>query len=406
MSPVATHPWRPAAVAVVVGALATVAAAVFSGAPLHDGLVLVGLSLLGAAGVVGVGAIVGRRLRTKPLALQVVVVALTALASTVAGAVLAARAMFVSTHDLRALLVVVAASATAATFAAFVLAARLGTASAELERLSARLVDEPAAEASVPLPTELASVAGQLRETSDRLVAARDRERAMESARRELVAWVSHDLRTPLAGIRAMVEALEDGVVTDPATVARYLATIRTESDRLAQLVDDLFELSRIEAGALDLVVERVALADLVSDAIAASGVVAQARGIALEGALGDPPPEVAASIPELARVIRNLLDNAIRHTPRGGAVRVEAATVDGHAVVTVQDTCGGIPDEEIDRVFDLAFRGDAARTPGESGGGFGLAIARGLVEAHRGDIDVVNEGAGCRFTVRLPLGT
>jgi signal transduction histidine kinase len=202
-----------------------------------------------------------------------------------------------------------------------------------------------------------------------------------------------------------MVEALEDRVVTDPATVDRYHATIRQEADRLARLVDDLFELSRIQAGALDLDLEQVALADLVSDAIAATGVAAEARGVTLEGEVHDPVPEVAASVPDLARVIRNLLDNAIRHTPSGGRVLVEAGTDGAHAVLSVRDACGGIPADEIDRVFDLAFRGDAARTPGRVGGGFGLAIARGLVEAHHGDIAVANVADGCRFTVRLPLG-
>jgi signal transduction histidine kinase len=147
-----------------------------------------------------------------------------------------------------------------------------------------------------------------------------------------------------------------------------------------------------------------VGLADLVSDAIAATGAVADARGVSLEGALTDPAPEVAASVPDLARVIHNLLDNAIRNTPRGGQVRVEAGTDGDHAVLSVRDGCGGIPAHEIDRVFDLAFRGDEARTPGDGGGGFGLAIARGLVEAHQGDIDVANTEVGCRFTIRLPL--
>jgi signal transduction histidine kinase len=388
----------------VVGAAATVAAAVLSGAPLRDGLGLIGLAIGGAAVVAVVGALVGTRWRRKPLALQVALVAVTALAATLAGAVLAARAMFVSTHDLRALLVVIAAGATAAMLAALLLADRLGEASAEVQRLSERLSVDPSARTHEPLPAELAAVADQLSDTWGRLAEARERERAMEASRRELVAWVSHDLRTPLSGIRAMVEALEDGVVDEPATVQRYLGTIRQEADRLAQLVDDLFELSRIHAGALDLELEQVGLADLVSDAIAASGVVADARGVVLEGALVEPDPQVSASIPDLARVIRNLVDNAIRHTPRGGAVRIEAATVGSHAVLSVHDTCGGIPDEEIDRVFDLAFRGDAARTPGDGGGGFGLAIARGLVEAHHGDIAVANDEGGCRFTVRLPL--
>lgn len=387
------------------GTAATVVAALASGASARDGVELVALAVIGA-GIVGiVGVLLGRRLRDRPLLVQVTVVVATAVVATLAGAVLAAQAMFVSSHDLRTLMVVLAASATAAGLAALQLAERLGRATEEVQQLSEHLAGGGSPSTpSEPLPAELADVADQLTGTWERLNDARDRERAMEASRRELVAWVSHDLRTPLSGIRAMVEALEDGVVDDPATVARYLATIRQEADRLAQLVDDLFELSRIQAGALDLDLERVGLADLVSDAIAATGITADARGVSLEGRMHEPAPEVAASVPDLARVIRNLLDNAIRHTPRGGAVRVEASTMGDHAVLSVHDTCGGIPDNEIDRVFDLAFRGDAARTPGDGGGGFGLAIARGLVEAHQGDIDVCNTDGGCRFTVRLPL--
>ncbi len=322
-----------------------------------------------------------------------VLIALTALAATLAGALLAAKAMFVSTHDLRALLVALAA--TAAVLAALVLAERLGYASAEVEHLSERLAVDGEAAPRMALPVELEAVAEQLTDTWSRLNAARARERAMEASRRELVAWVSHDLRTPLSGIRAVVEALEDGVVDEPATIARYLSTIRQEADRLAQLVDDLVELSRIQAGALDLGLERVELADLVSDALAATGVAADARSVVLEGSMLGPAPEVSALTRDMARVIRNLLDNAIRHTRRGGAVRVEATTVGSRAVLSVRDSCGGIPDGELDRVFGLAFRGDAARTLGEVGGGFGLAIARGLVEAHKGDIVVANEAAG-----------
>ncbi len=392
--------------AVAVGVLLTIAAGLFLDAPAHDAFVLVGLAVAGAAVVALVGSAIGASVRARPLAIQVMVVAATAILATLAGALLAANAMFVSTHDLRALLVVLAAGGTAAVTAALVLAGRLGRASAELRDLSDHLAAGEDPPGGLELPAELADVADQLTATWSRLEDARNRERAMEASRRELVAWVSHDLRTPIAGIRAMSEALEDGVVTDPGTVERYHATIRQEAERLTQLVDDLFELSRIQAGALDLDLQRVGLADLVSDAIAATGVAADARGVVLEGALHEPAPEVAASVPDLARVIRNLLDNAIRHTPRGGQVRVEAASVGRHAVLSVSDSCGGIPVDEIDRVFDLAFRGDAARTPGHGGGGFGLAIARGLVEAHQGDIAVANEPGGCRFTVRLPLGT
>lgn len=396
-----------ATAAVAVGVLATVAAGLVARFPLGDILTLVLLAVIGAAVVVGVGAAAGRALRTRPLALQVVVVAATAVAAVLGGMVLAARAMFVSTHDLRAGLVILAAGGTVAVAGSLLLAARLGRASEHLRTLSTRLAEWEEPPGAVELPAELADVATQLTATWQRLDESRERERAMEASRRELVAWVSHDLRTPLAGIRAMIEALEDGVVTDEATVARYHSTIRQEAERLTHLVDDLFELSRIQTGALSLDLQRVGLADLVSDAIAATGVAADARGVVLDGELGDPAPEVSASVPDLSRVIRNLLDNAVRHTPPGGQVRVEAATVGAHAVLSVSDSCGGIPSDEIDRVFDLAFRGDDARTPGDhGGGGFGLAIARGLVEAHSGDIEVVNEAEGCRFTVRLPLGS
>lgn len=394
-------------VTVLVGVLATAAAAALLGAPLRDTLTLVGLAVTGALIAAAVGSAVGVSVRTRPLALQVVVVSATAVVAVLAGSVLAARAMFVSSHDLQALLVIVAAGGTAAVAASLLLANRLGSASVALRDLSGSLSEWEEPPEHLQLPAELADVADQLVRTWARLGEARDRERAMEASRRELVAWVSHDLRTPLSGIRAMSEALEDGVVTDPERVARYHTTIRQEAERLTHLVDDLFELSRIQTGALSLDLQRVGLGDLVSDAIAASGVAADARGVVLQGELHEPAPQVSASVPDLARVIRNLLDNAVRHTPPGGRVRVEAGTVGDHAVLSVSDTCGGIPSDEIERVFDLAFRGDPARTPGGTGGGgFGLAIARGLVEAHRGDIEVANELDGCRFTVRLPLGT
>lgn len=386
------------------GIAATVAAALFLGAPMHDALVLTLLAVVGAAAAAGTGVAVGYTLRARSLTVQVGVIAATAIAAALAGALLAADAMFVSTHDLRALFVVLAAGGTAAAIATLLLARRLGRASTELQVLARELAAGRDPAPLGALPAELADVADRLRSTWADLAAARDRERAMEASRRELVAWVSHDLRTPLSGIRAMVEALADGVVDDPVTVGRYHATLLQETERLSQLVDDLFELSRIQAGALDLDLQRVGLADLVSDAIAATGAVADAKGVVLAGSMLDPAPEVSASVPDLARVIHNLLDNAIRNTPRGGQVMVEAGTEDGQAVLSVRDGCGGIPSHEIDRVFDLAFRGDAARTPGAGGGGFGLAIARGLVEAHQGLIDVANTDDGCRFTIRLPL--
>lgn len=270
---------------------------------------------------------------------------------------------------------------------------------------------------------------------------ARDRERAAEASRRELVAWISHDLRTPLSGIRAMSEAVADGVVADPDEVVGYAVRIGREAERLSGMVGDLFELSRITAGALQLTLAEVGLQDVISDAVSAESSVAARRRIGLL-ARADDWPVVLGSDPELGRIVRNLLSNAIRHTPPGESVEVSAGADGDEAWFAVQDACGGIPEPDLARVFDVAYRGTASRSSTSSteassangsgvrgsgvdgasdgsprgaasaggngdqpaGAGLGLAIARGLVEAHRGRITVANHGSGCRFEVRLPL--
>jgi len=242
---------------------------------------------------------------------------------------------------------------------------------------------------------------------------ARARERAAEASRRELVAWISHDLRTPLAGIRAMTEALADGVVCEPDDVHGYVQGIGREARRLSGMVDDLFELSRITAGALQLSLSAVALDEVVGEAIEAERAVAERKRVRLQ-ALASGRPMVLGSDPELARVVRNLLSNAIRHTPCDGTVVVAFGADGGEAWLRVEDGCGGIPEPELTRVFDVAYRANSARTPQPAnnqptndqpaGAGLGLAIARGLVEAHAGRIEARNHGPGCRFEIRLPL--
>jgi signal transduction histidine kinase len=234
------------------------------------------------------------------------------------------------------------------------------------------------------------------------------RERAAEASRRELIAWVSHDLRTPLAGIRAMAEAVADGVVCESAEVHTYADRIGAEAQRLSGMVDDLFELSRITAGALRLTMSAVALRDVVSEAVAAETPMARRKGVLLR-AKAQAWPTVLGSDPELARVVRNLVANAVRHTPTDGTVAIQIGVAGDEAWLWVDDSCGGIPPQELTRVFDVAFRGSTARTPdrdhdGPAGAGLGLAIARGLVEAHHGRITARNHGPGCRFEVRLPL--
>jgi signal transduction histidine kinase len=254
------------------------------------------------------------------------------------------------------------------------------------------------------LPAELSDLSAELTATHERLTQARSRERALEASRRELVAWVSHDLRTPLAGLRAMAEALEDQVVVDPREVNQYHSQIRREVDRLTVMIDDLFELSRIHAGALRLTKRMVGLEDLVAEVVASTDPVARAKGVRLTGAAVRGMP-VYVDAAEMGRALRNLVTNAIRHTPPDGDVEVLAEVQSGMASVSVSDACGGIPPGDLPRVFDVAFRGESARTPGpQSGGGLGLSIARGIVEAHSGQIAVRNAGLGCQFLIRLPL--
>jgi len=247
----------------------------------------------------------------------------------------------------------------------------------------------------------------------DALAAERERaaERTAETSRRQLVAWVSHDLRTPLAGIRAMSEALEDAVVVNPTEITDYARRISSETTRLSMMVDDLFELSRINAGALALTFGPLSTEDLVAQAMESAAPAAQQRGVHLTASSVEPGwPTVRGSDPELLRVLRNLLVNAIRHTPSDHTIEVIAGQTADYAWLAVQDECGGIDPDDLPKVFDVAFRGAPARSPRagaigtETGAGLGLAIARGLVQAHGGDISVRNHGQGCRFEVRLPV--
>ena len=374
-----------------------------------DDITVVLSSIIGAALSGLIAGAVLYVLRRRSIGLQAAVAALSGVLATAIGIAWAASKMFISHHDRDVLWIVLAGAGAVGVTLAALLGRRVTAASRRVGEMVRRLGDGEGGVGVRPpaaAPGELAVLAAGLEQTSARLAEAQAQAAALERSRRELVAWVSHDLRTPLAGIRAMIEALEDRVVEDDETVARYYATMRREIDRLAGLVNDLFELSRIQSGALSLDIESVALDELVGDAVAGAAIAASAKGIDLRGAVGEPSPVVELSTSEMVRVVRNLLDNAIRHTPPGGVVVITAGLdpTGEAAEVSVQDACGGIPDHELDSVFEMAYRGDAARTPGDGGGGLGLAVARGLVEAHHGEITVHNHGPGCRFTVRLPL--
>jgi signal transduction histidine kinase len=371
---------------------------------LSDNMTLVALTAIGAAPVVLLGSYLTRRRGGAPVSRQVLVVALAPLVATWVGAVVAARAMFIDSHDLTAFGVIACTAGLIGVIAAWRMARRIRVDTDALGALSRSIADghvpDAGPEASV---SELGRLGEQLSDMSRRLGEAHERELALERSRRELVAWVSHDLRSPLASIRATAEALEDGVVDAPDDVHRYLHSIGVETDRLTLLVDDLFELSRITSGVIELRPETVEVAGLVGNVLDSARATARARGVELRAEVPE-QLSLLVSRAEATRVVRNLVDNAVRHTPERGTVRIQVDRSADQAVVSVIDECGGIPGEDLERVFDVAFRGDAARGRDDGGGGLGLAIAKGLVEAQAGSIAVSNHPGGCCFAVRFPL--
>jgi len=354
------------------------------------------------SGVGLAGMVMIRLLRRAPLRLSLHASGAVPVLAIVAGTLGTAEAMFLSQHDLGVVVMVCIVAGIVAFAFSWLLGRQVEYSSAAL-RQAARSLGDGAGQfrpPALPLAAEFAALSRELTETSAKLAESRAKERALEQSRRQLVAWVSHDLRTPLAGLRAMAEALEDGLAADPP---RYHKQMRAEAERLTTMVDDLFELSRLQSGTLRLYPDQIALDDLVSDVLASTEALAREHGVRLDGrATG--PLAVRADPRELSRALTNLLANAIRHTPPGGCVYVEVRPEDGDVLLAVADGCGGIPEADLPRVFDLAWRGTDARSPApDSGAGLGLAIVRGVVEAHRGSVSVANTADGCCFEMRLP---
>jgi signal transduction histidine kinase len=358
------------------------------------------------------GLALGWGLRRQSIRWQLGLVALVAVSGSYVGVLAVAQQMLISDHDLAVVTVVSSVAGVIALLVALALGRTLVRWShslrAEVRRVGAGAPYDPTPAATQDhAPREFRDLAAELADARRRLEESGRRERRLEESRRELVSWVSHDLRTPLAGMRAMAEALDDGMVED---TGRFHRQIRADADRMAGMVDDLFELSRIHAGTLTIRPERVPLTDLVSDAVAGADTLARLRRVRLDGGV-EPGVEVVADPSGLSRVISNLLMNAIRHTPADGLVEIHGRAVAGGIELSVSDSCGGIAEHDLPRLFDVAWQGSAARTPSASsldrGAGLGLAIVKGIVEAHQGRIEVENllSGLGCRFLVRLPVG-
>jgi signal transduction histidine kinase len=218
------------------------------------------------------------------------------------------------------------------------------------------------------------------------------------------VAWAGHDLRAPLTSIRVILEALADGMVNDEDTRARYLRTAQGEIQSLSHLIDDLFEMAQYDAGGLRLEREPGSIADLISDTLESFSELAKRQSIHLEGAVAAGTGPVLMDSRRVGRVIANLVNNAIRYTPSGGSVTIQAMPVAGGVRVEVSDSGIGIASQDAPYIFQRFYRGEKSRSRASGGAGLGLAIAKGIVEAHGGQIGFSSRpGGGTCFYFNLP---
>jgi signal transduction histidine kinase len=316
-----------------------------------------------------------------------------------------ARLMFTSPHDLMLATVLLIFASGIAMVLGYFLAVAITGRIRQLD-LAAREIQEGdlSARVSVTGSDEIAALAETFNNMAARLQDTARKQKELDSLRRELVAWAGHDLRTPLASIRAIVEALADGMVEDAETQQRYLNTARRDIQNLSVLIDDLFEMAQFDAGGLKLDRELSSLADLISDTLESFSELAARQGVRLEGSVAPGMGPVLMDMQNIGRVLNNLVSNALRYTPAGGTVSITAAPLGGGARVEVADSGEGVPPEILPYIFDRFYRGDQSRNRATGGAGLGLAIAKGIVEAHGGEIGVESTpGQGARFYFTLP---
>ncbi|MBI5951922.1 MAG: HAMP domain-containing protein [Chloroflexi bacterium] len=251
---------------------------------------------------------------------------------------------------------------------------------------------------------EVATLARTFNQMAEQLEAVDKKQRELERLRADLIAWVGHDLQTPLASMRVILEALEDGVVDDPQTVKRYLNTAQRNVRSLSVLIDDLFQMAQLDTGGMPLDRAESSLSDLISDTLESFSELAQRQGVNLTGSVAPEVDPVTMDTQRIGRVLNNLIGNALRHTPDGGRVEVHARRTGSGVEVSVSDTGEGIRAEDLPHVFDSFYRGDKSRSRSTGGAGLGLAISKGIVQAHGGEINVKSEaGQGSQFTFTLP---
>lgn len=316
-----------------------------------------------------------------------------------------AQMMFASEHDLLLAIVLLVFAGGMAMVLGYFLSSTITERIHQLKNAAEKLAQgDLKTRVAVSGRDEVATLAVTFNQMAEQLQAADNKQRELESLRRDLIAWVSHDLQTPLTSMRAILEALSDGVVEDPDTVKRYLHTAQRDVRSLSSLIDDLFQMAQLDAGGFPLNNANASLSDLISDTLESFTELAKQREITLEGNVDSDVDPVHMDTQAIGRVLNNLIGNALRHTPAHGRVSVWVRRASQRVEVTVSDTGEGIRAEDLPHVFERFYRGEKSRNRITGGAGLGLAIARGIVRAHGGDIRVESEiGKGTHFTFQIP---
>lgn len=317
-----------------------------------------------------------------------------------------ARMMFASDHDLLlATILLIFATGIALAVGFFLsnaLVERIRTTEKAAQRVAAGYLDT---RVEVVGRDEMASLSAAFNDMVIQLQSSAQKKQELEVLRRDLIAWVGHDLRTPLTSIRAIVEALADGMVEDPTVAQRYLRTAQQDIRSLSHLIDDLFELAQLDAGGLRLDLQPGSLSDLISDTIESFSEQARLQKVVLSGSVADDIDPLPMDLQRIGRVLNNLMANALRHTPSGGNIELLARRNEKEVRVEVRDSGEGIQPEDLDQVFERFYRGEKSRNRATGGAGLGLAISRGIVEAHGGRIWVESTpGQGATFIFHLPV--
>lgn len=316
-----------------------------------------------------------------------------------------AQLMFASPHDLALVLILLLFAFVIATTFGVLVARHLAQGIRQLASQSQQVAGgDLTARVAVNGQDEMAQAAASFNQMAEQLQYAAAQRQEVEKLRRDLIAWTSHDLRTPLTSIRAMVEALHDGLVTDEESTRRYYRTIRADIIALNELIDNLFELAQLDTGSLKLEMFPHSLHDLISDTLESFQAIARQKQITLCGEVAANVDPVILNAPKMGRLLGNLIGNALQYTPAGGTIQVTAQRQPYGVLVMVQDSGPGFHAKDLPRLFEQFYRGEEARSRSTGGAGLGLAIARGIVEAHRGRIWAENvPGNGARISFHLP---